>query len=632
MDVVIGTAGHIDHGKTALVKALTGVDTDRLPEEKQRGITIDLGFAELELGDARIGFVDVPGHERFVKNMLAGASGIDLVMLVIAADEGVMPQTREHFEICRLLDTKAGLIVLTKKDLADDEMLDLVKLEVAELVAGSFLENVPIIAVSAKSGEGMDELKTELAQVIKRIPERVDDSIARLPIDRSFTVKGFGAVVTGTLASGEIREGDELELLPDRRAVRVRGIQSHGKSESRARAGQRAAINLGGIDHSEILRGMVLAEKGVLRPTPIFDARVEVIKDAKRSLRSRQRVRVHIGTIEALARVHVLNAIGEIEPGQSDLVQVRLETSVVATFADRFIIRSYSPQTTVGGGKVLDSHATKHRVRELREVKLRLSQLSDPEVSKSEILGVYIDESGSNGLSLINMQARTGWRPSILSAALDAVVSSGIIVKADTVYLSARSFEGLKVKIIETIGAHHKEEPLSKGINRETLRGSRMLQDVFDSVIGRLQAEQKIEVSAESISLASRKQMLTDDEQRVRASLLKVLVDSGLEVPKIDYLISATVSGTKLDIVHAKKILQLLLNSGDAVKISDEFYFAREYIEDLISKIRSQADRTIDVAKFKEIAGVSRKYAIPLLEYFDREQITIRTGDKRIIR
>ncbi|HLM01652.1 MAG TPA: selenocysteine-specific translation elongation factor, partial [Pyrinomonadaceae bacterium] len=286
MDVIVGTAGHIDHGKTSLVRALTGVDADRLPEEKRRGITIDLGFAELNLGDVRIGFVDVPGHEKFVKNMLAGASGIDLLALVIAADEGVMPQTREHFDICRLLETKAGLIVLTKTDMVDAELLELVRLDAQELVENSFLENAPVVAVSSKTGAGLEELKEAFKNLARQIPERKNESVARLPVDRSFTMKGFGAVVTGTLISGEIGEGDELEILPLKRKVRVRGLQTHGKAVKTARAGQRTAVNLGGIEHAEIERGMVLCETGVLRPTQILDAEIEVLKDAKRAVKS----------------------------------------------------------------------------------------------------------------------------------------------------------------------------------------------------------------------------------------------------------------------------------------------------------------------------------------------------------
>ena len=316
MEIIVGTAGHIDHGKTALVRALTGTDADRLPEEKERGITIDIGFAELEIGDTHFGFVDVPGHERFVKNMLAGASGIDLVMLVIAADEGVMPQTREHFEICRLLGLRHGIVVLTKSDLVDEETLELAKLDAAELVAGSSLENAPMVAVSSVTAAGIDELKTLLVQSGASVSARNKDRVTFLPIDRSFTVKGFGAVVTGTLASGDIAEGIDLELLPEVRRVRVRGVQTHGRSVKTARAGQRTAVNLAGIDHGELSRGMVLCRPGVFRPTQIFDAETEVLEGVSRSLRSRQRVRIHIGTAEVLARISVIDASNEIAGGE----------------------------------------------------------------------------------------------------------------------------------------------------------------------------------------------------------------------------------------------------------------------------------------------------------------------------
>jgi len=347
MNVIVGTAGHIDHGKTALVKALTGVDADRLPEERRRGITVDLGFAEMSVGDAHFGFVDVPGHERFVKNMLAGASGIDLVMLVIAADEGVMPQTREHFDICRLLDVKAGIIVLTKIDLVNEEDLDLARLDVAELVEGSFLNDAPVVAVSSRSGKGIDEVKETLIRLGSDLGVRNDEQVARLPIDRSFSVKGFGAVVTGTLASGSIAEGDEIDLVFVKPKLRVRGLQVHGQSVRSASAGQRVAVNLGGIDHSKIQRGMLLAEPGVLRPTQIFDAEVQVLMSAAKPLRTRQRVRVHIGTIEVLARIQVLNRTDEIAPGEVGFVQIRLETPVAAISGDRFIIRRYSPKIAI---------------------------------------------------------------------------------------------------------------------------------------------------------------------------------------------------------------------------------------------------------------------------------------------
>jgi selenocysteine-specific elongation factor len=458
MDIIVGTAGHIDHGKTALVKALTGIDADRLPEEKQRGITIDIGFAELALGDAKIGFVDVPGHEKFIKNMLAGAGGIDLLMLTIAADEGVMPQTREHFEICRLLKIKTGLIVFTKKDLVDAELLELVNLEAAELVENSFLQNAPVIAVSSKTGEGIEELKQTLENLALQIPERKNETIARLPIDRSFSVKGFGAVVTGTLAAGEIAEASEMEVLPVGRKVRVRGVQTHGKAVKTAHAGQRTAVNLGGIEHAEITRGMVLAEKDVLRPTQIFDAEIEVLKAAKRSLKSRQRVRVHLGTIEALARVQVLNELHEIPKGERDFVQLRLEIPVVCIPTDRFIIRSYSPQMTIAGGRVLDTAAAKHRRKDTENVRRLLHDIA--QADKPKQIKLYLETADEHGLSFKDLQARTGWRGDILKKTMAENTEKKLVIEAEGFFVARTPFENLKAKTLTEIESFHKKDNL----------------------------------------------------------------------------------------------------------------------------------------------------------------------------
>ncbi|HLM23577.1 MAG TPA: selenocysteine-specific translation elongation factor, partial [Pyrinomonadaceae bacterium] len=365
--LIVGTAGHIDHGKSALVRALTGVDPDRLPEEKRRGITIDLGFADLELDDLRLGFIDVPGHERFIKNMLAGAHGIDLLALVIAADEGVMPQTREHFDICRLLGVQNGLVVITKKDLVDEEMLALVEDEARELVKGSFLENAPVVAVSSRTGAGLDELKVHLSKIGKRVPQRSLDFTMRLPIDRAFSMKGFGSVVTGTLISGKIIEGDELELLPAKINVRLRGLQVHNKPVHEAHAGQRTAVNLAGIDTSQIERGMVLAAANRLRTTQVVDVWIDVLPNASRAVRSRSRVRFHIGAAEVLGRVRVLEGSLQIAAGEGGLAQLRFEAPVIALHGDRFILRSYSPAATIAGGVILDPFAVKHRGREMEQ-------------------------------------------------------------------------------------------------------------------------------------------------------------------------------------------------------------------------------------------------------------------------
>ena len=636
MDIIVSTAGHIDHGKTALVKALTGVDADRFPEEKERGITIDIGFAELDLGAVKIGFVDVPGHERFVKNMLAGASGIDLVLLVIAADEGVMPQTREHFEICRLLATKSGLIVLTKIDLVDDELLELCKLETTELVENSFLENAPIVYLSAKTGAGIEELKESLKTLAERLPKRENELISRLPIDRSFSVKGFGAVVTGTLATGEIVEGEEMELLPARKAVRVRGVQTYGKTVEAARAGQRTAVNLGGVDYSEITRGMVLAEKNVLRPTQIFDAQIEVLKAAKNSLKSRQRVRVHIGTIEALARVSVLNETGEIAAGETDFVQIRLENPIVCVPNERFILRRYSPPVTISGGLVLDNSAVKHKRRDVEAARKHLRGLNDAE--NASAVKIYLEAARERGLSFNDLQSRTGWRREILQTAIKASLEKKSIVETGNFYVGRTAFENLKTKTVSEVENHHRKEPLAKGILRETLREkicAALSPEIFKAVLENLSRENKITAEKDYVWAKSHNLELSGDEQKVRERLEKIYRNAELEVPKLDDALIEAVSGTKLNKEHARKVFQLFLNSGEIVKISDDFYFSKREVEKLIDKLKSfaatSADRLTDVPKFKEIAQVSRKYAIPLLEYFDREKVTRRAGDKRLI-
>ncbi len=638
MDIIVGTAGHIDHGKTALVKALTGVDADRLPEEKQRGITIDIGFAELDLGDLHVGFVDVPGHEKFVKNMLAGASGIDLVALVIASDEGVMPQTREHFEICRLLEVKTGLIVLTKKDLVDEELFELVNLDVSELVENSFLENAPVVAVSAKTGEGIEELKEALKKLAAKIPNRKDETIARLPIDRSFSVKGFGAVVTGTLISGKIKESDELEILPLSKKVRARGLQTHSKSVKTAHAGQRAAINLGGVDYDEIERGMILTVPHTLRPTQIFDAEIEVLKDAKKSLKSRQRVRVHLGTIEALARVQILNETGEIKQGEKDFVQLRLEIPVVTIPNERFILRSYSPQITIAGGKILDALAIKHRHKDIENIRKYLKNLIETENDKTKQIKLFLETAGEYGLTFADLQARTGWRGEILKKSLTENIAKTAIIEAEKFFVARTPFDNLRMKTLAEIENHHRKEPLSKGMMRETLREkifSHLPLEVFKTTLAHLEKDGKISTEKDVVAAKSHNQELSGEEKSVEEKLRKIYKNARLEVPTLENALLESIGGTKLKKEHARKIFQLLLNSGEIVKITEEFYFASGSIAELIGKIKSFASETsdhlIDVAKFKDIAGISRKYAIPLLEYFDREKITRRAGDKRLV-
>lgn len=636
MDIIVGTAGHIDHGKTALVKALTGVETDRFPEEKQRGITIDIGFADLEIADARIGFVDVPGHERFVKNMLAGASGIDAVALVVAADEGVMPQTREHFEICRLLETSAGIVVLTKKDLVDDELLEFVRLDVAELVAGSFLENAPVVAVSSRSGDGIDELKKELLKLASAIPERTNETVFRLPIDRAFTVKGFGAVVTGTLVAGKIVEGDEADLMPLGRKVRVRGIQSHGKSVGEAHAGRRTAVNLAGVDHGEIERGMTLTEKNTLRPTHIFDAEIELLKSEKNALRSRRRVRVHIGTVEALARVHVIAESGEIAPGDRGFVQLRLETPIVCIPGERFIVRQYSPQTTIAGGRVIDNSPIKHRRRDAARMNRILSELVSADRPKT--VRILLEKAAGHGLNFADLQARTGWTSEILRAAIADCTDRKSIIDAGGVFIARTPFDELKSKTLAALSGFHGRDPLARGMMRETLREqvfSKLPAEVFRGVIAKLADDNAIVTEKDLVRDSGHNPELSAAEKVVLGNLSRNFKTAGLEVPKLAEALSEAARGSGIDVMKTRKLFQLLLNSGEITRVTDEFYFNSEALAAFVAKVKdfaaSSSDRLIDVAQFKDVGGFSRKYAIPLLEYFDRERITRRAGDKRLV-
>jgi selenocysteine-specific elongation factor len=633
--IIIGTAGHIDHGKSSLVQALTGKDPDRLPEEKRRGITIDLGFADLDLGDVRIGFVDVPGHERFVKNMLAGAHGIDAVALVIAADEGVMPQTREHFEICRLLNVRRGVVVLSKIDLVEEELLSLVRAEAEELVAGSFLEGAPIIPVSARSEFGLEQLRTALRGMAVSVPPRSSDFLIRLPIDRAFTMKGFGAVVTGTLISGEISAADELELLPAGRRVRVRGVQVHSTSVSRAHAGQRTAVNLAGVDAADIERGMVLAPVGRLRPTQIIDVQLSVLRSAPRAIRTRARLRVHIGAAEALARVRVLNVRGEIPPGETGFAQLRFERPIVALHEERFIVRSYSPAETIAGGVVLDPQATKHRGRELAAIDRRLRVLSKGE--RPGKLAIFVESSGDHGLRLADITARTGWTDEVLAQVAKATPETEV-VDADGVLISTENFERLSRLAFEEVKLQHEREPLSRGLARETLRDrhfAHIAPEVFRAVISRLEKNGKLVSEKDVVRSSEHGVELSPADAQLSETIAQSYEQAALEAPTIDQVLTAA-GIPAAQRAHGRRILQLLIDNGSLVRVQGEMFFHSQAIEHLKTRLRQYAtdhepERLIDVPTFKDLAGVSRKYAIPLLEYLDSQRITIRAGDKRII-
>jgi selenocysteine-specific elongation factor len=633
--LIVGTAGHIDHGKSALVRALTGVDPDRLPEEKRRGITIDLGFADLELDDLRIGFVDVPGHERFVKNMLAGAHGIDLLALVIAADEGVMPQTREHFDICRLLGVSNGLVVITKTDLADEEMLALVEDDARELIAGSFLEDAPLVSVSSRTGVGLDQLKSQLIELGKRVPPRSKDFTTRLPIDRAFSMKGFGAVVTGTLISGQIKEGDELELLPLQVNVRVRGLQVHNKSVHDAHAGQRTAVNLAGIDTAQIERGMVLAPAGRLRPTQIVDVWIDVLPGASRAVRSRSRVRFHIGAMEVLGRVRVLES-SQIEPGSGGLAQLRLEAPVVAVHGDRFILRSYSPAETIAGGVIVDPFATKHRRREMDHA-LQLLHLLMRDERAAKFQG-FVRASDIRGLRLADLAAATGWTNEVLTSLASEVQKTESVAEVGGLYIARDSFDRLSASVLAELERHHKREPLARGMLRETLREkvfAHSAPELFGGVLARLEASGKVVSEKDIVRSSTHSVGLSDKDVELSKHIEHIYLTAGVEAPSLDEAMTKA-NVPALQRAQARKLLQLLLDDRKLVRIQGEMFMHSQVIQDLKTKLITYAsqhepDRLIDVPAFKDLAGVSRKYAIPLLEYFDREQVTRRAGDKRLI-
>lgn len=634
--IIIGTAGHIDHGKSALVRALTGKDPDRLPEEKRRGITIDLGFADLDLGDVRVGFVDVPGHERFVKNMLAGVHGIDAVALVIAADEGVMPQTREHFDICRLLGVSKGLIVITKTDLVEDEMLALVRDEAADLVAQSFLEGAPVVEVSARSGEGMDELKVILRRIATEVPARSADFVTKLPVDRAFTMKGFGAVVTGTLVSGEICEGDELELLPAGFRVRARGVQVHGASVQAAQPGQRTAVNLAGIETSAIERGMVLAGVGLLTTTQIVDVELGVLPGAPRAIRTRARVRVHLGSAETLARVRVLNSSGEIAPGERGFAQLRFESPVVALHDERFIIRSYSPALTIAGGLVLDPLATKHRGKDLSTIDARLRALMN--LHRPAKLTALVQGSGDHGLKLAQLGARTGWTTEVLSRVARLAQDEGTILDVDGVLIAQESMDRLAQAALEEVRTHHQRQPLSRGFARETLRERHFAHapaEIFRGTLARLEKEGLLVSEKDLVRAAEHSLDLSGEDGEIRDRIAGVYERARLEAPSVDQVMeSASIPAAQR--AHARKILQRLIDGGTLMRVQGEMFIHHQALEQLKGLLTEYATnhepaRLIDVAAFKELAGVSRKYAIPLLEYLDRERITRRAGEARVI-
>ncbi len=621
--VIAGTAGHIDHGKTALVKALTGVDADRLPEEKRRGITIDLGFAHLDLTPSlRIGFVDVPGHERFVKNMLAGVGGIDILLFVVAADESIKPQTREHFDICRLLEIPRGIIALTKSDLADADMLGLVKLEVEELTAGSFLEGAPILPVSSTTGLGIAALKAELERVALAIPARDPAGPFRLPIDRVFTVKGFGTVATGTLISGAIEKEQEVELIParrdgPRRTLRVRGVEAHGAQVVRAVAGQRTALNLPGIEPSELKRGDSLAAPNMFRAVTQVDCRLQLLRSAK-PLKHRAPVHFHSGTAEIEAEVRLFGA-ASLKPGETAYARLVLSNPALLLPGDRFIIRMFSPVTTIGGGCVIDTGA--FRYRKGYDVAARLDALSSSEPVRR--IAALVGEA-SYGIALGELVARTGMTESAIAA---AAAKAPIVALTPPYYIDRAWFQAASSRLEKSVREFHRAHPLLPGIAVHDLRSAELPQAPALVLSALLTASKEITVEGEIARLRGHKVALRDDEEHARAAIERAFESAGLAAPSA----AEALAQSGVEAVRARELMHILLREKKLVRIDASLTLHHSALARLRELLAPRRGMRFQVPAFKEWTGVSRKYAIPLLEFLDRERITRREGDERIV-
>jgi selenocysteine-specific elongation factor len=630
--IVVGTAGHIDHGKSSLVRALTGIDPDRLKEEKARGITIELGFAHTTIGSTRVAFVDVPGHERFVRTMLAGVGGIDCVLLIVAADESVMPQTREHFDICKLLRIPRGIVVITKSDLADADTRALVAQEVGELVTGSFLEHAVVIEVSSTTGDGLAALRAAIAAQAARVASRPIDGAARLPIDRAFSMKGFGTVVTGTLVSGRIAQDDELVVLPQVRRVKVRGIQVHGSAAAEAIAGQRTAINLGGVDVSDVSRGETLAAPGALSVTRRIDAVIDVLPAAK-PLKHGARVRVHNGTSEVLGRVSIAGASeAEIAPGASALVRLRLEAPAVLTRHDRFIIRAYSPPMTIGGGLVLDPAPTRAGVRS-HDGRAALERLAtdgaDGRRDEPAAILAMIDAAGLAGIEQRALVPRAGVPP----GQVEAIAGRGVVRVGDRLLANAYLAKAGDA-ILAAVAAFHKAQPISEGLPREEAREKifrRADPAVFARVLDDLKARKAL-AGADRLALATHRVTVAGADDRVRTAIVDAYRAGGLKPPDA----AAVEAAAQAPKAIVDKLTTLLLREKVLVRLDTVIFHAgalQELKADVAGLKAAAPDgrATVDVAAFKERYGVTRKFAIPLLEYLDRERVTRRTGDVRLV-
>jgi len=629
--IILATAGHIDHGKSTLVKALTGTDPDRLKEEKERGITLDLGFASLDLPSGnRLGIVDVPGHEGLIKNMLAGVGGIDIVMLVIAADEGIMPQTREHLAICDLLHVKKGLIALTKTDAAEKDWLALVQEEVREFVKGTFLETSPIVPVSAKTGENLEALKRELDKLANEVAPKSPNGILRLPIDRVFTMKGFGTVITGTLLSGTISQDQEVDILPKGTTTKVRGIQSHNQAAQRAVAGQRTAVNLQGIEKDQISRGDTIVTKGFFTTTRNVDASLKMLEQATRGIKTGTRIRFYNNTQESIGRAALVGA-NELNPGDDGYVQFRLEQPVLIQHGDRFIIRFYSPMETLGGGMVLDPHPRRHKTSTMSESVKNLAVLEKG--SREEKIGLLISGKALAGMEEAAIIGSLAADKQEITSALSALVQKKSIVRVDNLYVHSDQLTILENKVLDLIAGFHKTNSLKPGIDKEEVKGllkARLHPRALGMAIEGLIRKRQVETEGSKLKLPGFKPAVGKDQGIFKDRIVEAIKKGGSQPPVRDEL-PALFGITERD---AKDLLKLLSDEGRVVRINDSLYLDKAVLEAIKADLMKflQEKKEIVVAEFRDIARTSRKFAVPLLEYFDSQKLTQRVGDKRVLR
>ena len=631
--IILGTAGHIDHGKTSLIKAITGTDTDRLKEEKERGITIELGFASLDLPSGKhLGIVDVPGHEKFVKNMVAGATGIDIVMMVIAADEGVMPQTREHMEICTLLGIRHGLIAMTKTDMVDEEWMELALEDIREFSQGTFLEDSPILPVSSVSGQGLPELLNALDEIAGKIPSQRPSNLFRLPIDRVFTMKGFGTVITGSLVSGKIGVGETIMIYPSGITSKVRGVQVHNRSADTAESGMRTAINFQGLDKAAVNRGEVLSTPGSLVPSYMVDVSFHYLASNQKPLKNRTLVRFHTGTSEVMGYLMLLEQ-DELPPGHSAIAQLRLDSPVAIVKEDRFVVRSYSPVRTIGGGHVLNPAPQKHK-RLKPEVIQKLQDLTsnDPVV----IISYHIEQAGYSGVSFSHLKIMTNLPDKQLETQLQHLLSQKKIIQTDKenrIFIHQTTFDTLQQKFTEHLTDYHSVNPLKAGMPKEELKSKfPLLTDVklFNQVINQMIKSRQIVQEENMVRLASHRISLGQDQADVRQKIIKTYQGGGLQPPYFREVIKKLDADPK----HVQDVMMLLVEEGQIVKTKDDLYFDASAVENLKTRLVEflKSNGEITTPQFKEMTGVSRKYVIPLIEYFDAKNVTLRVGDSRKLR